>query len=346
MSLAARFSNDNTIEYVKPINYPKSVSILEPKLEVIPGAFAEYTYSGIKGLTIMGGFRADFLSTKYPDTTIKNTFLSPRFHVQYKFDENNSLRLSAGKGFRISNIHAEDIGMFASSRAMHMGPNDTTKEKLKPEEAWNYGINGTSVFNLFGYDFTLNAEYYRTEFLNQVIMNMERTTTDMYVYNLKGKSYSNSFQVDLSFDPIYGLTLTGAFRLNDVKMTIDDKLLDKPLQSRTKGFLNLVYVTPDDDWNFDFTAEYNGSGRIVPSSSNLVGYRMDDNFPSFVMLHSQITKKFKGFDIYLGGENLTNYTQKNVIISPNEPHGKYFEGALVWGPIVGRILYLGTRLSL
>lgn len=328
------YTSDNFIENVQPTG--KTQPIYEPKLETIPGAFIEYTYSGIDKFTFMGGFRADF-PNKF------KAFLTPRFHLQYRFDDNNILRASVGKGYRIANVHAEDIGMFASSRKMFMD------EAQLPEEAWNYGMNGSTLIPLFGIDFTINAEYYRTEFKNQIIMDMEKSQTEMHIYNLKGQSYSNSFQIDVSAEPINGFIVTAAYRLNDVKMTINGSLVNKPLQSRQKGFLNLAYSTFGDEWTFDFTAEYNGSGRLlhldtIPASNNPSNWT--GNSPSFMMYHAQITKKFKNFDLYLGGENLSNYTQKEVILSPDNPRGPYFEGAMVWGPVLGRIFYLGMRLNI
>ncbi len=328
------YSWDNIIENVQPIG--KTKPIFEPKMESIPGAFFEYTYTGFDKLTLMGGIRTDF-------PNIYKTFITPRFHVQYQFDEFNSIRASAGKGYRTSNIHAEEIGMFASSRKMFMD------EKLKPEEAWNYGLNTTLQFNLFNMYFDLNSEFYRTEFRNQVIMDMEHSQTEMHIYNLKGKSYSNSFQVDLSTEPIIGLVLTAAYRLNDVKMTIDGKLVDKPFQSREKGFFNVSWSLEDEGWNFDFTAEYNGSGRLTPLDS-LPAVNSKSNwgstFPAFLMLHTQITKRFGNFDAYLGIENITDYTQKETILSWDNPGSDYFESAMVWGPVIGRVIYLGIRYSI
>ena len=222
-------------------------------------------------------------------------------------------------------------------------------EKQLPEEAWNYGMNTSIEIPLFGYDFDLNAEYYRTDFKNQIIMDMEKSQTEMHIYNLKGKSYSNSFQVDVSVEPVIGLIFTAAYRLNDVKMNINGQLVDKPLQSRTKGFFNVSYSTENNGWSADFTAEYNGSGRIfhldsIPPENNIENW--GSTFPAFVLLHAQITKRFKNFDVYLGGENLTDYKQKETILSFNNPRGAYFEAAMIWGPTLGRVIYLGIRYTI
>ncbi|MBM2813333.1 MAG: hypothetical protein HW421_95 [Ignavibacteria bacterium] len=300
------------------------------RLDAIPGAFLEYTYKGIEDLTVIAGMRYDYAN----DTT---KFFTPRLHLKYNITDDLIIRASAGKGFRIANVHAENIGMFASSRTM------TMLENLKPEEAWNYGINGTWNFDLFNTHFILNADFYRTDFINQVIVDMDRDPNKIFFHNLKGESYSNSFQVDLTVEPFKGLTVLTAFRMNDVKMTINGELLDKPLQSRKKGFINLGYLMTDESWSFDFTAEYNGSGRIPNTKLNPDTLRLPESFDPFVLLHTQVTKRFGDFEIYLGGENLTNYTQSNPILSADKPFEKYFDSGMIWAPIVGRVIYTGFR---
>ena len=52
------------------------------------------------------------------------------------------------------------------------------------------------------------------------------------------------------------------------------------------------------------------------------------------------------FNIYLGVENLLNYKQSNPIISSDLPFNKYFDASMVWGPIYGRMLYLGLRYKI
>jgi hypothetical protein len=43
-------------------------------------------------------------------------------------------------------------------------------------------------------------------------------------------------------------------------------------------------------------------------------------------MNAQVTRSFGKknlMDVYLGGENLTNYFQKNAIISADQPHGLF-----------------------
>jgi len=299
----------------------------------IPGLFTEYTLSGFHDITIVGGARVDFHN-------LYGTFFTPRLHVRYEMNSTTIFRLSGGKGYHIANILAENTGVMASSR------NFVIEEKLNQEEAWNYGINMSKDFYIGDLAFTLNAEYYRTDFTNQVIIDLDRDVHSAYFYNLKGKSYSNSFQVDLVFEPISGLELTTAYRLNDVQMTFDGILNEKPLINKHKGFLNIAYTTNDADWTFDFTFDLNGGGRLPNTGNNPAEYRLNKTYPAFLLLHGQIEKDFDYFSLYLGAENLLDFKQKNPILASNDPFGQYFDSSMIWAPIAGRIIYLGVRLNL
>jgi hypothetical protein len=64
----------------------------------------------------------------------------------------------------------------------------------------------------------------------------------------------------------------------------------------------------------------------------------------YYTLNAQITCAFKHFEIYAGGENINNFMQHNAILFANEPFGPHFDAAMIWGPVMGRVLYAGLRL--
>ncbi len=303
------------------------------KHESIPGVFAEFSFAGINNFVMTAGFRVDN-HNRY------GIFYTPRFHLKYDIFENTVLRASAGKGYRSSYIYAENPSILASSR------NIIIENDLRQEEAWNYGLNAMSEFDLWGIFFTLNIDFFHTRFINQVVMDMDRDVRTIYFSNLDGESYSNSFQIDLIIEPFPGFTASTAFRINDVKSTYHGVLLDKPLQSITKSFLNLAYTLPDESWSFDLTFDYSGKGRLPSTRNNPEEFRFGEEFHGYLMLHAQITKRFGTLEIYLGGENLGDYIQPNPIIAYNDPFGTFFDTSMVWGPIMGRKMYMGARYTL
>lgn len=303
------------------------------RVENIPGAYAELTLEPNEHFQATAGFRADFHN-------LYGNFYSPRIHIKYEIIHGLTFRGSAGKGYRIANVFADNLGLMASSREFIIS-ND-----LQPEEAWNYGINATYDFEMFGLPFTLNAEFYRTDFENQVIADIDKDYQFAYFDNLNGKSYSNSFQIDLSFELFDGLELFAAYRMNDVHSATNGKLQHKALQSPSKSFLNIAYSAPGDEWRFDFTASYASGGRMPNSLPEIEGRRLPSEFEGYFILQGQITKIFGDFEIYLGGENLTDYLQPYPVIGYEKPFDSGFDSSLIWGPISGRKIYLGMRYNI
>ncbi len=300
--------------------------------ESVPGFFFEYSYSGIKNFVTTLGLREDFHN-------IYGNLFTPRLHLQYKIGDYNTIRASIGKGYHNPLPIAENQNILSSSRKIFFN------EPLKNEEAWNYGINSTHELDLFSHYATLNLEYYRTDFVNQTIVDLDSKPGEVHFYNLKGKSFSNSFQIDFNIEITKEFNATAAYRLNDVWITTDNTLQQKPLISPNKFFINLAYSTGQNGWGLDFTAEYNGGGRMPSTAQNPPEYRLNNTFPGYFVLYGQITKRFGNFEVYLGGENLTNFKQPNPILASDSPFSQYFDGSLIWGPIEGRKIYLGARFT-
>lgn len=62
-------------------------------------------------------------------------------------------------------------------------------------------------------------------------------------------------------------------------------------------------------------------------------------------LQAQVTREFRRFSIYIGGENLIDYTIKNPIRGASDPWKESFDATQVWGPVNGAMGYVGIRLK-
>ena len=304
--------------------------------ETTPGAYAQYTYTLGTKLTAMAGVRFDHSS-------LYGNFFTPRFHVKYSPIDAISIRLSAGKGYRTVFGLAEYNYLLASGRMLQVG------EDLKQEEAWNYGVSTAFYIPMFGKTLKLNAEYYYTDFKNQAVVDYDASSDAILIDNLYGKSYSHTFQIDASYPLLKGLEITAAYRLNDVKCTYgvgNSELKEKPLTSKYKALFTASYKTPLGLWQFDATVQLNGGGR------NPEPYQLTDGSPSwsprfhsFEQVSAQVTRWFRHWSIYVGGENLTGFKQKTPIYGASNPWGSDFEPTLVWGPVEGRMFYAGVRVN-
>jgi len=305
--------------------------------EMVPGAYFEYTYSHLEKFSVVAGLRADYHN-------VYGAFVTPRLHLRYAITEKTVLRASAGRGQRTASILSENSGLFASSRKIIIqGKNNDNPYGLEPEVAWNYGLNFTQKFTLDYRNGSVSVDFYRTDFLNQIVIDLDQDPQEVNFYNLEGKSYANSFQAQFDYELVKRLDIRMAYRWYDVKVTYDDNLEDKPLVSSHRAFLNFGYETRN-HWKFDYTINWQGKKRIPFTGSNPSEYRLDEFSPSFYLMNAQISKAFKEkFEVYLGGENLLDYMQPNPIISNEDPFGNYFDSSLIWGPVMGRLFYLGLR---
>ena len=302
--------------------------------ETTPGAYAQYTYTLGTKLTAMAGVRIDHSS-------LYGTFFTPRFHLKYSPVDAVSIRLSAGKGYRTVFGLAEYNYLLASGRELRIS------DDLKQEEAWNYGVSTAFYIPLAGKTLKLNAEYYYTRFRNQAVVDYDSDSRYISIGNLDGKSYSHTFQIDASYPLLKGLEITAAYRLNDVKCTYGGILKEKPLTTKYKGLVTLSYKTPLALWQFDATLQLNGGGRNPEPYQLADGSpSWDRRFHSFEQVSAQITRWFRHWSIYVGGENLTGFKQKTPIYGAGNPWGKDFEPTLVWGPVEGRMFYAGVRVEI
>ncbi len=328
----ASFQYDNYKEQLVSNNFDR--------VETMPGAYFEYTYSLEDKFNVVAGIRGDYHN-------IFGAFATPRLHLRYAFSDNIVLRASGGRGQRTANIIAENSGLLASARQWQIQSDGSHKPYgLEAEVAWNYGLNYSHCFRINGKEGTFAVDLYRTDFENQIVVDLDQSPQQAVFYNLDGKSVSNSIQTQIDFEAVKNFDIRMAYRWFDVRSTYDGLVLKKPLIAAHRAFINLAYAT-ENKWHFDFTANWQGKKRIPSTRSNPIEYQMPDYSNDFVLLNAQISKQWwEKFDVYLGMENILGFKQKNPILSSENPYGPNFDASLIWGPIFGRMAYLGLRYKI
>jgi outer membrane receptor for ferrienterochelin and colicins len=312
--------------------------------EQVGGAFAELAINRKNKFNMVAGFRADYHN-------YYGLFYTPRLHLRYAFTENSVLRLSGGRALRTANVFADNAYLMASSRQWNLQPSDLAMPYgLKPETGWNYGLNFTQRFKINYREAYITIDAYRTDFENQVVIDLDNNAQEISIYNLKGPSYSNTAQFEFNMEPRKRLFVKTAYRYVDTRVAYKQGLLQKPMVSMHRAFINFSYETRGGHWQFDFTTQYNGAKRLPNTNSNPVEYQRKEYSPEFFNLLGQVTYLAKlkkaEFHIYVGVENLLNYKQDNPIVSSDLPYNKYFDASMVWGPIYGRMLYAGLRFKI
>ena len=319
----------------------------------IGGFFGEYTYHAGDKFSAIAGLRQDFY--KKSGNRIVGKF-SPRVTLKYMPIEEVVIRANGGRGVRYSTPLIDNIGVFSTGKAFVGAFNDHILE-----DAWTFGGNVTYYLPFGASSNTyLSFDYFRTQFAQQMIVDYEHLTNAIDFYALDGnRSYTDNYQLDFSIDPVERFNITVTCRYTNAMIELAGQgLVEKPMTSRFKGVLNMQYATNLNKWIFDFTASLNGSCRVYnfmadlkDASGNLI-YK-DGRTPVYPLLYGQITRRFKGWDVYAGVENLTNFRQKDVILGYQKndaghviPEQPSFDASCIWGPLMGFKAHVGFRFTL
>ena len=312
----------------------KADTLSQKRMELVPGIFAEYTYTG-RRLTGVFGSRYDYHS-------IFREQFSPRVHLKYLLSEMTDLRFTAGKGWRVPNFIIDNISLLASSKQW-MAPSET-----KPEISWNIGGSLVHEMKIFERKASISLDFYHTRFENQLIVDRDDAINAIVFSNLKNSSFSNSFQTEFSFSLIKNLDIRLAYKFLDVQAKYGNEMRQQVMIPRQRGFVNIAYITRNKRWEYDFTCSVFSPSRlpIQRDFSNDTLLISDMKSPIYAMINAQITHIYKKFDFYLGGENLTNSTQKNPIIDAANPFGSKFDATNIYMPITGINIYVGIRYAI
>lgn len=335
---------DHKIKYGASIQYDDVFEELSfanfSREEVLSGVFTEYQYSPNDKFTSVIGLRADYHNNF-------GLFFTPRVHLKYNPNETTSWRFAFGRGQRTASIFAENIGLFASNRRVDVF-RDFTRETpygLDPEVSYNIGLNFTKEWTINDRAAIFGIDYYYTTFTSQIVVDYEQPERVLF-YNLDGLSYSHSIQTQIDYELFDGFDARVAYRFNDPQTTFVEGRKIRPLTSRHRAFLNLSYET-ENGWAVDGTLNWRSSARIPSTTSNPAEYKFDTQSPSFATINGQVSKEIKkDFTVYLGGENLLDFRQENAILQSEDPFGDFFDASLVWGPIQGRVVYVGLRYAI
>ncbi len=331
LSYGASFLYDN---FTNVLNSSSFTS--KPGLEyVTPGMYANLNVSSMEALEFSVGIRADY-------NKLNKVFFTPRALVRFKPNENIDIRVNAGKGYRYNNAFAENVYLFFYDLQETYISQLMSFSQKKMEEAWNYGVNGNFTFHAFEKLVTLNASYYKTDFINRVIVDQYRYGTSYLpqIYESDKTSFSESFGVDLDISFTENIEFSTAVRYDNTFFTnINDKLIREPLASVFKSLTSVYLTLP---WNLSLrtTANYHGWGNRTLKNSD----GDFKKFNPFWLFSAQLNKKFESLhlEVYIGSENLTSYS-----ILEDDPDlqtiGANYIGTDLWGPLMGRNFYLGIN---
>jgi outer membrane receptor for ferrienterochelin and colicins len=308
--------------------------------EMVPGGFFEYNWLPGDQMTTVLGYRMDFHNTL-------GLFHTPRIHWRYAPVEGKTIRVGAGTGWRTPHAIMEQISALATNRRI-LTPSGFAALDQNPiaETSRNMGISYVQDFRLNFRKGTLVADYYYTDFTNQLVADWDVSSQLLLIYPLEGRSFSHAATITVDYEIARRWDVRLAYKFLDARTQFIDGLLERPLIPRHRGLANIAYETRN-HWKFDLTFNAFGSKRIPVTGDFNPDISMPERSPAFMMVHAQINKEFsERIEVYIGGENLNNFRQRSPILNPENPFSDGFDSSLVWGPVFGRMLYLGVNFKL
>jgi outer membrane receptor for ferrienterochelin and colicins len=330
------FTYDDYSEFVNATDYSR--------IDNTVGAFFEYTFDNQDDFSFILGGRVDYGNRL-------GFFVTPRLHLKFNPWEKGVLRFSVGRGKRPANIFAENQTLFASSRVFDIQNVGGKLYGLDPEIAWNYGFSFMQGFKLFNKNADITVDLYRTNFQNQVVIDVMQSPQSVIFHNLNGTSFANSFQLEFNYELAKHFELRTAYKFYDIKTNYLSGNFQRPLQAQHRFFGNLSYMTHILDrgqqWKFDFTYNWIGEQQMPYTASNPVAYQLPDQSPSYSLMNAQITRTFSStFEVYVGGENIGNFKQSNAIVDAQNPFSPYFDATMLYAPVFGQMYYAGLRFKI
>lgn len=353
--IAARYTfyDDNTPATAgsDPLN-PKNI----PQQNWLPGIFIQDEMKISKEQQLLLGLR-------YDRHNVHGNIFTPRLAYKWKINDQQSLRINAGSGFRVVNLFTEDHAALTGARKV------VIKNELQPEQSYNVNVNFTKkVLTKTGAIIGIDLSAWYTYFNNRIIGDYETDPNQIIYDNLTGHAISKGITINTDFSLLNGLKGMAGITLQDVS-TIDKGIKTQQiLTEKITGTWSLSYKIKPWNLGIDYTGNFYGPMRLP-----LLG-ELDPRQPySPVWSIQNIQLVFSGLrqiEIYGGVKNLLNWTPNKgnpfliarthdpfdkklqydtngqIQATAENPYALSFDPTYVYAPNQGIRVFLGMRLSL
>ena len=254
------------------------------------------------------------LSLNYDYLTHDDKETTPGVYAQYTYNLNDKIVAMAG----IRADHSSRYGTFVTPR-FHL--------KLTPNEIVSLRLSAGKGYR------TVHA---LAENNNLLASGRQLVIDDLEQEQAWNYGISSSFYI-----PLFGKTLKVNAEYYHTHFS-QQAVVDYDSNSSLIRITNLDGKSYSNTVQVDATLQLNGGGRMPTPVNGL----WDERFKAYEQVSAQITRWFRHFSVYIGGENLTGFRQKKTIISAEDPWSPLFDTTMVWGPVHGAMFYAGVRVNI
>lgn len=316
-----------------------------PSKVLLPGVFVQDEISVTASQKLLLGLRYDYYNQH-------GSIFSPRANYKWSPNPFNTVRISAGNGFRVVSIFTEDHAALTGARDV------VIQNELKPEQSWNFNINYNKYISFKKGFLTLDASAFYTYFTNRIIADYDTDPNKIIYDNLNGYAVSRGISVNSDFMFTFPLKVNAGITVMEVFQVEDDAtgVSRKTQQVHAPNFsgtFQVSYTITRYNLTIDWTGQVYGPMRlpILPND-----FRPEYS-PWFTLQNTQLTKKFNShLQLYGGLKNIFNFLPLNPIMRPfdpfdkniavDNPYGYTFDPSYNYAPVQGIRLFMGVRYLL
>jgi outer membrane receptor for ferrienterochelin and colicins len=299
---------------------------------LIAGVFAQDEVAVGDGLTVLGGLRLDHYQRH-------GLIPAPRLALTWRpfGHDHTTLRLNAASGFRIVNLFTEDHAALTGARQVLI------TEDLLPERSTSVTLGLEQHVHLAGGRdvLVLGVDAFLTRFSNRILPDYD-TDPNLIVYdNLDGSSTSQGVTLSAQLDaPTRPYSLSAGVTIQDVTVTEGGVRTRQPFAARVLGTLTAGFRLPGGGTTLDWTARVVGPMALPEFQGRPTAS------PWFSEHHLQLTHPItRELQLYGAVRNLFDYRQANAILGADAPFSDAFDTSYVYGPLQGRRVLLGLRVT-
>lgn len=309
------------------------------------GLYVRDTWTPSNKLELATALRIDRIDVDFvdQDKTFSETMIAPRAHLRYDHNFNWASRLSAGKGYRVPlQFFEADHGILDDGFSVNV-------DRLEKSTNLHYALNYNSAETLFETTVSWakvdNLTYIDADnFARPTLINSDESGEVVHADIIASHQLTPYWSIGASIEMFqYDQAYRDTFGVIPVEERA--KLM---LDYEGHGWEMNLTVTAvgerdySDYQNAAYDDHYNQAGGLDSKG---------DHSPAYVTADIRLAKEIsKNWQLYAGINNITDYTQTGEGDSP-----LFYDGAdagssdwdvgHIWGPLRGRMVYAGTKLT-
>lgn len=338
------FYDDNSVVTEENIN---GKVFNKPDVSWMPGAFIQPSFQLNQHHQLQIGARLDY----HPK---HQWIFSPSINLKSNWKDDNTLRLSFGKGFRVVNLFTEDHAALTGSREVII------VNALRPEQSYNFNLNWQTHWHHPAFHTNFESSMFLNYFTNKIIPDYFSNPSQVIYDNLKGFAITRgvtvntytTFQIPITFNT--SVTWMQAYSKAD-KSNQRTPIVQTPnLMANTL----ITYKNALHQWWVDMNLSYTGKMHM-PLVEN--DPRPATSEP-FTLMQIQFSKKYQHLEYSIGVKNVFNFLPILPILRPADPFDKdvqnsfgndrlnppglVFDAAYSYAPMLGRRIYTSVKINL